>query len=127
MPLIGFQPRFAALVESGKKTQTIRAPRKVPIRVGDRLYLWTGLRTKKARKLGEGIVESVERIEFSEDGTGRILRTGSRRLWRRLRHAPFAHSIAVADGFENYADMLDWFEHTHGLPFRGVLVRWRLA
>jgi len=48
MPTINFT-KFK--VESGEKRQTIRAVRKRPIKVGDKLHLYSGLRTKKARNL----------------------------------------------------------------------------
>jgi hypothetical protein len=44
MPALDFQARFAPLVESGEKRQTIRKRRKRPIGVGQTLYLWTGQR-----------------------------------------------------------------------------------
>lgn len=31
-----------------------------------------------------------------------------------------------ADGFTDGVSMLEWFARTHGLPFRGHLIRWRL-
>ncbi len=61
--LIGFKKQFAHLVESGEKTQTVRSfPKRVP-RIGETAYLYTGLRTKGCRKLGEAIIEGIERIE----------------------------------------------------------------
>lgn len=51
MALLNFQKQFADLIEAGTKRQTIRAARKYPIKVGDKLYLYTGLRTKYCRKL----------------------------------------------------------------------------
>ena len=95
---MGFQSQFAAAVESGEKTQTIRATRVYPIEKGDRLFLWTGLRTTQARKLGEGIVESAAPITIRE-GTlprpagpiiPRIDVQGPRGAWRRL-HRRWPH------------------------------------
>ena len=31
---------------------------------------------------------------------------------------------AVDDGFDSFAEMLEWFEKTHGLPFEGQLIQW---
>jgi hypothetical protein len=118
MPLLGFSPQFAALVESGEKRQTIRAWRKFPICVGDRVYLWTGLRQPGARKLGEGIVESVDAIRIERNRA-------------RVRTIPLWDSgrveLAKDDGFESFDAMAAWFERTHGLPFTGTLIRWRLV
>jgi hypothetical protein len=51
MPSLNFQTQFVRLIESGKKRQTIRPLRKNPIKVGDKLYLFTGLRTKDCKTL----------------------------------------------------------------------------
>lgn len=126
MPLLGFQKQFAPLVESGEKTQTIRAYRKDgnDPRPGDTLYLYTGLRTKQCRKLGEVICTSVEPITIFDSGEARIKYTGSRSLQWKYRPCLVFHQIAVADGFGCYAEMLAWFKKTHGLPFEGLLIKW---
>jgi hypothetical protein len=127
VPALSFSPQFAALVESGEKRQTIRAPRKRPIRVGERVYLYTGMRTKKCRKLGEGIVESVELIRLDRRGSSvgheAPHPTRGPGIWLTQRAE---HRLAVADGFFGREAMLDWFDETRGLPFEGVLIRWRL-
>ena len=124
MPSLKFQPQFVPLVEAGKKTQTIRPDRKRPIKFGDRLLLdaWEGQPYRsKVRRLRVGIVESVRPIviglgqfgdEIQVDGV--ILDTSERA------------ALSRADGFDCTTELLDWFERTHGLPFSGVVIRWRL-
>lgn len=53
--LINFKQQFAEMVESGEKRQTIRRERKGHRQIGkgDHLKLYTGLRTKQCRLLGE--------------------------------------------------------------------------
>lgn len=53
MVLYGFKKRFASLVADGSKVHTIRDPRKDDrhAKPGDRLQLYTGLRTKQCKKL----------------------------------------------------------------------------
>jgi hypothetical protein len=126
VPLVTVAPEFADRVERGEKTQTIRAYRKDgrDPKVGDRLYFWTGLRQrkKKARKLGEGIVESVTPIEIRK-----------RRIWvgRGIRKTCLmlheAWHVALRDGFDSPEAMTAWFDRVHGLPFRGLVIRWRRA
>jgi hypothetical protein len=121
---LSFHARFASLVESGQKTQSIRAPRKRPIVVNDRVYLYTGMRTKACRKLGEGLVESVSSIQIKSRGAGdpfplvwiRSLKLGDWQL----------DDFARADGFADAREMRAWFEESSGLPFTGSLIRWRL-
>lgn len=124
MPLLGFQSRFAPLVESGQKRQTIRAYRKDgrDPKVGDRLYLWTGLRQPGARKLGEAIVTNVRAVELN--------RHGALCLDRMPIYPNRFNAIAQADGFNGtndvapMAEMIEWFENAHGLPFSGLLIEW---
>ena len=108
MPTLIFQPQFCSAVQSGAKTQTIRPPRKRPIRVGDPLSLraWSGkpYRSKQSI-LAFGVCSAVEEITINDD---------------------FADEAeARRDGFKTAAEMRDWFAETHGLPFRGVRVSWR--
>ena len=65
MPALNFQEQFAAAVESGEKRQTIRSERKRPIKVGDTLYLYTGMRTKRCRKLGSAGCVGIEEIRIN--------------------------------------------------------------
>lgn len=118
MPALNFQARFAPLVESGEKTQTIRAFRKDgrDPKPGDTLYLFTGMRTKACRKLGEATCADALPIEIL---TGRCIVLHGGPL------APgYADALAILDGFGSAGEMMDWFEKTHGLPFEGLLIRW---
>lgn len=116
MPAFNFQPRFAGLVASGRKTQTIRKTRRA--KVGDTVYLYTGQRTKQCRKLGEGAVISVTAIRI----TSRTLITLDEQPINFTR----ALYMAYSDGFKSTDEMIDWFEKQHGLPFDGWLYRWSL-
>lgn len=49
MPAYNFQLEFVPLIEGGYKWHTVRLKRKRPTKVGDTLYFFTGLRTKKAK------------------------------------------------------------------------------
>jgi len=117
MALINFQKQFAKVVKNGKKRQTIRKQRKYPIKVGETLYLYIGLRTKKARKLRTEKCKWIDMIKIYQDG----IRLGKR--WR-LSHKRELDEFAQADGFENYTEMVKWFSETHGLPFEGILIKW---
>lgn len=118
MPALNFQARFAPLVESGEKRQTIRAMRKDgrDPKPGDTLYLYTGMRTKACWKFGEARCKSVERIQIRVANIAVGDRPGST--------GSQCDAVAVADGFADFGEMLAWFEKTHGLPFEGLLIRW---
>ncbi len=120
MPLLGFQKRFAPLVESGEKRQTIRAYRKDgrDPKVGDRLYLYTGGYNESRRKMGESVATDVRRIRLEITRSFWIYSLGY-----RVRMSPEEISqIAVADGFRNLDAMHDYFKDL--LPFEGLLIRW---
>jgi len=118
MPAINFKKCFSILVETGKKCQTIRPLRKQPIKVGDTLYLYTGLRTKQCKKLGEAICSEIHSIKISNMG---IILDGV-----YIDHED-AYSLATLDGFLGYRrviDFVDFFSKQYGLPFSGVVIRW---
>ena len=116
MALINFQKQFAEDVRSGKKTQTIRSPRKYPIKKGETLYLYTGLRTKNTEKLMEVECKDVKNVTIYE----REFKT-NRGSWYGYLDLD---NIAKKDGFDEWASMIEWFKNTHGLPFKGKLIEW---
>jgi len=104
------------LVETGQKRQTIRLWRKRPFQVGDRLYHYTGMRTKACRKLLES--RCIEATPIMIDGVCVCIDGGIPLT------EPKRDKLARADGFEHYAEMEAWFEATHTMPFSGQLIRW---
>ena len=124
MPLLGFQKQFAQAVEDGTKRQTIRAFRKDKRdpQPGQTLYLYTGLRTKACRKLGESVCTSVELIGIGALGINILEPAPGRPGTTMVQRDPKA--MALADGFISWEAMRAWFRATHGLPWRGVLIRW---
>lgn len=118
MPALNFKAQFAPAIESGEKRQTIRAPRKDgrDPKPGDTLHLYTGMRTKACRKLGEYRCRSSTPvvIDFNSVRLGRdcFLLTKAR------------ENFARADGFMDWVAMRQWFESVHGLPFRGLVICW---
>lgn len=122
MPALNFQSRFAALVERGDKRQTIRAKRmngRDP-KPGDTLYLYTGMRQKWCRKLGESDVRMVTPFEI-------VITPDGGAYWvmaEDVMTIDEMDQLAIADGFGGWGEMSTWFEQTHGLPFSGVMIEW---
>ena len=77
MPLLGFTKLKEKLLD-GSKTQTIRKPRKNPLKVGDKLFIYWKLRTKECEKLGEALITKIVRTSYNR----------------------FTEEDAVKDGFE---------------------------
>jgi hypothetical protein len=115
-----FKPQFAPLVESGAKRQTVRpTPKRMP-RPGDRISLrcWSGAPYRsKQRVLREAEISEVHHALIDANGVNLYERDAA---W-----APDADSFARADGFADWPAMRAWFEETHGLPFRGVVLYWQ--
>lgn len=65
MPLLGFTKLKDKLLD-GSKLQTIRKPRKIPLKVGDKLYVYWMLRTKNCEKLGEAKVTKIVRKKLRD-------------------------------------------------------------
>ena len=117
MPAINFQKQFAEVVENGSKRQTIRAIRKNPIKKGDTLYLYTGMRTKSCKKLWTVICQGTNK--FTIDVTGRNWKIDGTIILSDRKD-----KIAKDDGFDNWIRMIKWFRKTHGLPFEGNIIYW---
>lgn len=124
MPAYNFNARFADLVETGTKCQTIRRTDRGAKR-GATAYLYTGQRTKHCRNLGRGTITDVFKIEIGRNGCGEpyaeiIGYVGTR---THLVHGDL-DSFAHADGFTDKEAMIEWFDRLYGLPFNGYLHLW---
>jgi hypothetical protein len=131
MPLLNFEHRFAAKIESGEKRQTIRTVRKYPIKTGDKLYLYTGARTKNCRRLTTPrqfsipfvFCKSVERIEIWNAGLSVRIDGMELTNMEVLR-------LAEADGFKTKSisktvlNFFEFFRQSYGEYFKGVLIKW---
>ncbi len=116
MPSFNFKPQFVDDVENYIKLQTIRSTKRG--NVGDTAYLYTGMRTKNCRKLGEGILTFVDK--FQTDGK-RVL-IGDSAL---LLSPDSLDKFARADGFSDFSEMVEWFSKQYGLPYCGYLHQWK--
>lgn len=120
MPLYGFKKQFAEAGAIGQKRRTIRPARKRPTRVGETLFLYTGLRSSNARKLGEARCTRVARVEIYADGVA---------IGGAWLSAKELESFARDDGFQSATDFLEFFRKVHklkpGAPVIGFeLVEW---
>lgn len=123
MVAYSFQKQFAEPIIAGTKRQTIRARAKA--KPGDRLQLYTGMRTKACRKIGDAVCAETYRISItiSEhhiriEGNGRAIHYTSEIQ---------AEAFARTDGFAGWTDMVAFFSKYHpGVDtFEGILTIWR--
>jgi len=119
-----FKPRFAPLVEQGEKNQTVRPKPKrkqdMP-RVGQVISLrtWTGRPYfSKQRILRESVITEVVPIRIAKNGVS---------INRKRLTTEQVIEFARRDGFGDvgWLNMVEWFSETHGLPFSGILIRWK--
>ena len=127
-----FKPRFASLVKSGEKMQTIRPlPKRIPRR-GDTLSLrtWSGKPYRsKQLILCKTKVKEIKVCCIQEDGIymqppeGCVLAVVGAAVIA-LKDSD-ADRFARADGFSDWNEMRDWCKAEHGLPFDGIILYWQ--
>jgi hypothetical protein len=98
MPLVSFSVAKESVLD-GSKEMTIRALRKHPIKVGDKLFLYWKNRTKECEKLGEKTCLFEKALS-----------------WKKIGLVEYRNALAQLDGFWNWRDMERWFYETHGNP-----------
>ncbi len=124
MPALNFKIQFVPHIRSGRKTHTIRSTRKLPIKTGDTLYLYTGMRTRHCQKIIQSVCLKVEdvlirqRKTFSNDSTERFeVAINGVGLESDEKQA-----LAYADGFKSFSDMMIFWQGR--LPFIGHIIHW---
>jgi hypothetical protein len=140
----GFKPAFGPQIETGSaepKILTLRRPRKTPSRhanVGEPIGLWTGMRSKLAKRRGVGLVILRGLLRFGANGIlfASELRTPNtaddlaEALQREILDTA-NDSFARRDGFENWASMWAWHDADRDKEERGEsslvreIVAWR--
>jgi len=122
MVAYNFKKEFVEAVETGKKTQTIRALRKGRSRhasPGEALQLYTGMRTNNCKKLlPDPVCFNVQAIMITKDPFVCVV------LDKYLLSDKTIEEMAIADGFKSVEAFAAFFDETHGLPFEGVLISW---
>ena len=117
MPALNFKKQFAPKVEAGIKRNTIRRRRKYgrDPKAGDTLYLYTGMRTKGCRRLGEAKCKSSMPILIDKSD---IVVAG------QLLYPDKEYELAIADGFECVSDFREFFLDDWNEQFEGFLISW---
>lgn len=154
MVAYSFNKGFVPSIESGRKRQTIRAPRRRHVRIGEQLQLYTGMRTKACRLIRDDVVcVGLGEVRFdlrpladqAEPGSARELARllAERRVSLEVNGIPIEtefdqDAFAAADGFDNwrlgktllspFEAMVNFWMLTHGAGlFTGVLISWETA
>lgn len=123
MPAYSFKKQFAEPILSNRKLQTIRAVgRRRHARAGERMQLYTGMRTKSCRLVATRICASVHEILLLIEPHFVITARIDGVLLDEIATIKLAH----ADGFATMADMWAfWRENHKGIDrFDGLLIKW---
>lgn len=123
MPAFNFKKRFAPAVEAGIKRQTIRRAFPRGAGPGAPAYLYTGMRTRQCRKLGEGVITNVLAVEIGRHECSEPYCHVAMPTPRLLVHGDL-DTFARDDGFRDAEEMVAWFEEQGPLPFKGWLTLW---
>lgn len=124
MLALNFKPQFVDRILSGHKYTTIRKQRKHPIKVGDALYLYTGLRTKDCQKLADAVCVKTTQIK--------LIHRGSRGIFcsyptdeSRGYYTPIGYEdLYKSEGFDSSKDMEAFFARNPEGPYQ--LIEWKL-
>ena len=114
---------FIDKILSGEKRQTIRRAGKkwANVKVGDKLTLYTGLRTKQCRKLGEAEIEEILDVRIVTSILNVCYVFVNDTLIRRKE----LEKLARKDGFDSGIAFCKWFFDKYGDDFHGKVIRWK--
>lgn len=132
MVAYNFQRQFVPAIQAGKKHQTIRAYRKNNrhARVGERLQLYTGLRTKNCRKLfdKDPVCRAVDDAEIHITDAGKIeqiVLNGRNLTSNEIEDFAKADGFMAANGLTARDAMGVFFQGYYGIGiFKGNVIRW---
>ncbi|MCX5512252.1 hypothetical protein [Kaistia algarum] len=120
MVAYSFKARFIPKIEDGSKRHTIRADRARHARAGEPVQLYEGMRTRTCRLIGApqcllvGPIRIFVHLDRIECGPWTYRTAGELDLF------------AERDGFEDWADMCDFWmdEHPSTAVFSGQIIFW---
>ena len=128
MGLYNFKKRFVPFILNGRKTHTIREPRKHPDKLGNTLHLYTGLRQKGARLLMRVPCVKIEEIEIRVVGMEKRIPQPKASIWIdgvELNESEI-ESFARRDGFDDFREMMQfWHDAKREFPWHGHIIHWR--
>lgn len=136
MVALSFKGQFAEPILLGTKCQTVRMQRKRPPRVGERLQLYVGMRTKQCRKImPDPICTDVRLILITVEADHADLIAAISFDGVGILSGDAIERFAVADGFsasdhENGGTSARramgnfWMRHHGPGEFLGYVIRW---
>jgi hypothetical protein len=127
MVAYSFQPQFIDPIKSGRKTQTVRAiGKRRHAQKDNKLQLYTGMRTKSCRKIGDAVCQRTAPIIIRFDARLDRSTFDEVEIDRVKMRAEDLELFAQADGFKSWADLRAfWAKHHPGVQrFEGLVIYW---
>lgn len=115
MQIFNFYPRFAGLVASGSKRQTVRARSVLP---GELVQLQCG-----GIVLGTGCITCVREVFISYRDYVPTIRLDASRFFLSSK---CMEDFARRDGFPGLDEFIHFFAEYYDLPFNGFVIEWDL-
>jgi hypothetical protein len=127
--LLGFKKKFAPKIINGSKIHTVRNFRKVKPKLGETLYMYTGLRTRNCELITNK--ETLKGIDIVRIYISHV----SCEIWINIEYKDQnsnnklnlqqMEEFAINDGFDDLPDFIKWWMDGYNLvDFRGNLLHW---
>jgi hypothetical protein len=110
---------FIDAVANGSKHFTIRQLRKNPIKKGEALQLYTGLRTKQVKKLRDTVCKNVWDIKIENKKAEFLFLLDGKQLTTKQ-----VKDISNKIGFDSVEEWIEYFKEKYKFPFKGQLIEW---
>lgn len=132
MVALNFKPEFVFAIDGGSKRRTIRRVRKTGNpEPGKPLQLYTGMRTLSCELIRNVTCTRVRPVTIDHMGVqlgdSNLIAGDCPAYLGSPDPEKYDGDFARADGFDNFSDMLDFFDKQYGLPFEGQLIEWSLT
>lgn len=131
--LLGFKNQFVEPINLGIKKHTIREDKNNLWRVGMKIHMATGVRTKNLHKFREETCLGLQTIEIKWKEPDELLRSLNEPYWTWGRSVrvlidgvivtgvdEIIDSLALNDGFKDRDDFFKWFCN----DFTGKIIHW---
>ena len=116
--VIGFKERFTKPIQNKTKIHTIREDLHNRWKVGMKMHMATGVRTKIYNQFYENTCKSIQKIEIervSDYLHDTIVKIDGRKLTEKE-----VQQLAWNDGFDNLVEFWMWFAD----GFKGKIIHW---
>jgi hypothetical protein len=124
--ILGFKPQFVEPILKGTKKHTIRKDEKNRWKVGRKIDMATGVRTKKYNKFAENTCTGIQTIEIKwwNPTPDYPHRSSSVQVFidgRNISHNDkILDKLVKNDGFDTRKEFFDWFSEN----YTGKIIHW---